>query len=315
MRKERLLLNFQTKINIRSDAYNNQTSILKGKNFVKKRLLASLSALIVASLACTIGAPPAPTQPPVQDTAQPAAQDTAVPTALSGTAVSFQNVSFILPSGLASGATSALVPAVGEEESGPWGVAPEHVEFILTGYPIQIGLFEPVVKVYPAQDYAAGNPWAQSSLLRLQGILASPNQPLTNDNLPTIPFNGAAAQQYAAQAKLISFNGGNGVRMVSQYGQFPGPITRDNSFYHYEGLTADGKYMVAILFPVTLPLQSTSDNPSADGVVYPADISDTAGLTAYYQGITDKLNAASVDAFQPSLAQLDALIQSITIVP
>jgi hypothetical protein len=149
----------------------------------------------------------------------------------------------------------------------------------------------------------------------LQALLASPATPLTNDNLSTVPFNGAAAQQYAAKAQFIPFNGGNGVSMISQYAQFPGPILRDNSFYHYEGLTSDGKYFVAVLFPVTLPLQSTSENPNADGLPnpYPSDITDTAALTAYYQGITDHLTAASADSFQPSLTLLDALIQSITV--
>jgi hypothetical protein len=167
--------------------------------------------------------------------------------------------------------------------------------------------------VYPAQEYAAANSWAEGSITRLQAVLANSGGPLTNDTLPTIPFNGAAAQQYAAQAKLISFNAGSGVRMVSQYGQFPGHVTKDNSFYHYEGLTSDGKYMVAILFPVILPLQSTAENPSADGVPYPNDISDTAGLTAYYQGITNLLDAANPETFLPTLNLLDELVQSISI--
>ena len=171
----------------------------------------------------------------------------------------------------------------------------------------------PVIRIYPAQEYAAANSWAQGSLAKLQAILASPSMPMTNDNLPTIPFNGAAAQQYAAQAKIVSFANGSGVRMTSQYAQFPGPILKDGSYYHYEGLTNDGKYMVAIMVPVTLPIQATAENPSADGVIYPSDISDTTALDAYFQGVTDLLNAASPDSFQPNLNLLDALIQSIQI--
>lgn len=230
-----------------------------------------------------------------------------------GTAISFQNVSFIIPNGLAAGATSELIPLADETNSSPWGIAPEHIQFTLTGYPLPSQIFNPTIAVYPAQEYAAANSWAESSITRLQVVLTNPSQPLTNDNLPTIPFNGAAAQQYAAQAKIIGFNGGNGVRMVSQYGQFPGHVTKDNSFYHYEGLTSDGKYMVAILFSVLLPLQATAENPNADGIPFPSDISDAIGLVAYYQGVTDKLNAAAADTFQPSLAQLDALVQSISV--
>ncbi|HNM38113.1 MAG TPA: hypothetical protein PKI33_13675, partial [Anaerolineales bacterium] len=72
-------------------------------------------------------------------------------------------------------------------------------------------------------------------------------------------------------------------------------------------------YMVAIMVPVTLPIQATAENPSADGVVYPSDISDTIALDAYFQGVTDLLNAATPDSFQPNLNVLDALIQSIQI--
>lgn len=231
----------------------------------------------------------------------------------SGTPITFQNVTFVIPQGLSSGANSEVVPLV-DESQGPWGVAPKHLLFTLQHYPAPSDDgFDAVIRIYPAQEYADVNPWAEGSINRLRAILASPGMTITNDNAPSVPFNGAAAQQYAAQIKLLKFNNGNGVRMISQYGQFPGPITKNNSFYHYEGLTSDGKYLVAALLPLALPLQSTSENPSADGIIYPADISDVEGLTAYYQGITDTLNAANPDSFQPTLTQLDALIQSIVI--
>ncbi|HNH26026.1 MAG TPA: hypothetical protein PLR93_03350, partial [Anaerolineales bacterium] len=230
-----------------------------------------------------------------------------------GISVSFQNVQFVIPEGLASGASSEVIPAADEATAGPWGVAPEYIEFVLMDYSPRDEFKPPVIRIYPAQEYAAVNSWAQGSLAKLQAILASPSMSMTNDNLPTIPFNGAAAQQYAAQAKIVSFANGSGVRMTSQYAQFPGPILKDGSYYHYEGLTNDGKYMVAIMVPVTLPIQATAENPSADGVVYPSDISDTIALDAYFQGVTDLLNAATPDSFQPNLNVLDALIQSIQI--
>lgn len=230
-----------------------------------------------------------------------------------GISVEFQNVKFIIPEGLASSAQSQIVPAADESITGPWGVAPEYIEFVLVDYPVKDEFFPPVVRIYPAQEYASVNPWAQGSLAKLQALLASPSTPLTNDNLSTIPFNGAAAQQYAAQARRLPFVNGNGVAMLSQYAQFPGPILKDGSYYHYEGLTADGKYLVAIMFPVTLPIQASAENPSADGVLYPSDLSDTHGLNAYFQGVTDLLNATNPDAFHPVLTQLDALVQSIDI--
>ncbi len=287
---------------------------------MNKKFIASSLALLITALACG-GTAPLADQPTIETvvaaTLQAVTQqamNNPTPTSQpspSGIPVSFQNVSFVIPEGLASGATSELVPAVDESTGGPWGVSPEYIEFVLVNYSPQDEFSPPVIRIYPAQEYAASNSWAQSSLEKLQAILANPSMLLTNENLSTIPFNGAAAQQYAAQAKLIAFQSGNGVGMLSQYAQFPGPILKDNSYYHYEGLTSDGKYMVAIMLPVTLPLQATAENPSADGVIYPSDISDVNALSAYFQGVTDLLNAASPDSFQPNLSQIEALIQSI----
>lgn len=289
---------------------------------MKKKIIIPVICLAIVALACG-GTVPSVDQPnletvvaaTLQAITQQAANNPA-PTSqpeATGISVSFQNVSFVIPEGLASGASSEIIPAADEASGGPWGVAPEYIEFVLMDYSPRDDFRPPVIRIYPAQEYAAANSWAQSSLAKLQAILASPSMPMTNDNLPTIPFNGAAAQQYAAQAKIVSFANGSGVRMTSQYAQFPGPILKDGSYYHYEGLTNDGKYMVAIMVPVTLPIQATAENPSADGIIYPSDISDTTALDAYFQGVTDLLNAASPDSFQPNLNLLDALIQSIQI--
>ena len=289
---------------------------------MNKKWITSFLILLVSTLACG-GTAPLADQPTIETvvaatlqamTEQAANNPTPTSQAVtSGSLVYFQNVSFVIPEGLAIATSNEIVPAVDESTGGPWGVAPEYIEFVLVNYSPSDDFFPPIIRIYPAQEYAALNPWAQSSLGKLQAILASPSMPLTNENLSTIPFNGAAAQQYAAQAKLIAFQSGNGVGMLSQYAQFPGPILKDNSYYHYEGLTSDGKYMVAIMLPVTLPLQATAENPSADGVIYPSDISDVNALNAYFQGVTDLLNAASPDSFQPNLALLEALIQSIQI--
>ena len=69
------------------------------------------------------------------------------------------------------------------------------------------------------------------------------------------------------------------------------------------------------LFPISVPLQATQDNPSANGIPFPTDMADEAAAKTYYQAIIDRLNSASPDSFQPSLTQLDALIQSINIAP
>ncbi len=284
---------------------------------MNRKWLSLLTGALLVTLACGLGSASTPAPPAVETVVAATLQArTANPTtAQAGIPVSFQNVAWVIPSGLANGAKSELVPAATDANSDPWSVAPEHISFTLTSYSLTEGSIEAVVRVYPASEYAAVNGWAQSSLTRLRTILASPAMPLTNNVLSTVPFYGDAAQQYAAQPRLLPFNGGTGVRMLSQYGQGPGPITKDNSFYHYEGLTSDGKYLVAVVLPVSLPLKATASNPSADGIPFPTDIANTAGLTSYYQAVSDLLNAAAPESFQPSLTQLDALIKSITVRP
>jgi len=296
---------------------------------MKRESLIMITFIALAAMACSLFAPVPAEQPQpgvatiVAATLQsmptnplPSAEPPTriPPTAPAGTPLTYQNVSFVIPAGLASGADGEVVPEATEANSDPWSVGPAYIRFTLKGYSISINdSLKPEVRIYPAQELAAANSWADGSLKRLQAVLASPAAALSNDNLPTVPYLGAAAQQYAAQAKLVPFKNGNGVRMLSQYAQFPGPIIKNNSFYHYEGLTQDGKYFVSVLLPVVLPLKSSADNTSADGVPYPSDLSNTVALDAYFKGMTSLLDSANPDTFQPVIPLMDALVQSINV--
>jgi hypothetical protein len=231
-----------------------------------------------------------------------------------GIAFSFQNVSIVIPPGLANAASGEMLPEMNETNSGPWDIAPEHILITLTGYPLVREGYGPLIHIYPADQYFLVNQGGENSLTRLRAVLASPAAPLNNDILPTVPFYNAA-QLYAAQAGLLKFQNGEGVRMISESAQYPAPIIRDLSYYHFEGLTYDGKFYIVALFPVIVPLEATEDNPSADGIPYPVDREDESAFTNYYQAITDRLNTGSPESFQPSLTDLDTLIQSIQIMP
>jgi hypothetical protein len=104
--------------------------------------------------------------------------------------------------------------------------------------------------------------------------------------------------------------------MINHYSQSYSPITQNSQIYHYQGLTSDGKYYMIAVFPIQSPLQSTSANPSADGITFPdMGAGDENAFKTYYQAMTDKLNAADPGSFQPSIGQLDALVQSILVSP
>ena len=225
--------------------------------------------------------------------------------------VGYQNLFFTIPVGLASTAINESVPA----SEGPMNPYPAFIRYRLNGYefPSINENYLPEVRLYPLKEYVSINPWAAESLKRLRNVLDNPSTQLTNDTLPNVPFLGSAAQLYAAQAKIVSFKNGTGVRMISSYAQFPGPISQHDSFYHYEGLTQDGKYYVVVWMPVVLPVYSDTSNPGENGITYPPNYQNWEDVNPYYKAMTDLLNASSPDGFNPMLSQLDALVQSIDI--
>lgn len=284
------------------------------------RKLLGLAGILFVTLACGFAAPATPAQPGVETivAATFEALTANAPTAPSGIPVSFQHVSFVIPNGLAGGANGELIPVITEETGDPWSVAPEHVKFTFNGYNNTTGSFSNItLSVYPAQEYADVYAGAEHGLQKLQAILASPSAPLAFDSLPQVPsFN--AAQMIATQVQRLNFTNGSGVRMINQYGQAVGPVTNSGTFYHYEGLTSDGKYLVVAVLPIGSPFLASGDSENepipAGGVEFPGyDSLDPADFENYFQAVTDVLNAASPDSFRPGLPLLDSLIQSITV--
>lgn len=244
----------------------------------------------------------------------PAAPPTTEATTTSqGIPFSFQNVSFVIPEGLATGASGEVIPNVSESADMPWWeIAPEHTRIVLSGYNDSLAKFSMIeINVYPAQDYKSG----AESIQKLQAILAIPTAPLTRESVPTIIVN--AGLMMAAQAQRINFVSGSGVRMIVQYGQAAGPVDNNGSFYNFAGLTSDGKYYIVAALPTGAPflqydMNATPPQP-ADAIPFSFESIDPAYYESYYKAVEDKLNSTSADTFVPSLNTLDSFIQSITI--
>ena len=228
-----------------------------------------------------------------------------------GTPVSYEGVSFVIPGAVASGANTETMTAVDSNSGAPWDIAPTHSRFTLTGYQLQGKFHEPRIFVYPAEEYAASNPIAAEQIERLKKILSS-GTPL-KETLPTVPFFNAAAQ-IAANIRIIPFQTGSGVRFVTQYAQYAAPINNHELFYHFQGLSSDGKYYVIAILPITGPILPEDEKPVATvpegGIPIPTDVGPN---NVYYFSVTEKLNSLSPDAFTPSLDALDTLTQSIVI--
>jgi hypothetical protein len=282
----------------------------------------SVATAVAATMQALTAAAPAPsTAPPTSAPTVSAPTEAPQPTVSAGIPVNYKNVSFVIPSGLATDAAPFTVEATTEQNGGPWGAGPEHIEFKLENCYASVKPFSVCqIDVYPADEYSNQNAGANISLQRLRGLLANPSAPLTNETLPQVPsFN--AASMFAAQVQRIHFASGDGVRMVTEYTQGIVPVSNDQTFYHFEGLTSDGNYYVIAVLPVQAPfLQNTSEvgaGVPSGGVPFPGydAIATPQVYQDYVAGVTDKLNSFPADQFSPSLATLDALIQSLKVTP
>jgi hypothetical protein len=289
-----------------------------------------LALLLAATLACTLIQPTPSATPPqsvetiVAATLQAWAANTQAPPPspaplTDGTVVSFENVRFILRTGVATNALAGKAPAFNDLDW-PLQNKPEHIEFQLNGYRLY-GAFrgEPYLLVIPAQAYVEVNQGAERSIARLQAILNGSAAP-TAENLPFIPwFN--ATQLFAAQIQRIQFQSGSGIRFLTEYGQYFAPANNAELFYHFQGLTDDGKYYLIATLPISHPLLAPDDRPEAvvpeGGISFPGydNPNNPDAINAYYKDIVSLLDQQTANSFTPSLADLDRLIESISVSP
>jgi hypothetical protein len=230
-------------------------------------------------------------------------------TQFSGTPISFQYASFVIPNALAGGANTDAVPAVAADSGAPWDIAPAHLKFTLTGYQLQGKFHEPGIYVYPADEYAASSTNAAEQIDRIKKILGGGT--LMKETLPIVPFFNAGPL-IAAKIQRLAFQNGGGVRTLTQYAQYAAPINNRELFYHFQGLSKDGRYYMIAILPVTAPVLAEDEKADAavpaEGVPIPPNIGPNE---VYYFAVSEKLNSLAPDAYTPSLDAVDALIQSI----
>lgn len=277
-----------------------------------KKIFSAFAFLVVSMLACQSGTT-APQGNAVETTVASTLQ-AYTEAAPKGISFQFNNVSFVIPEGLANGGTGEVIPKVEESDSMPWWeVAPEHIRITLNNYDNTVAKFSDAsITIYPVQGYTQG----ENSIQKLQAILASPSAPLTKETLPSIPVNAAA--MILAKIQRMDFGSGSGVRVITQYGQAVGPISNNGVFYSFQGLTSDGKYYIVAILPTGAPFLSYDMNATppqpADGIPFTFDGNlDPKYYEDYMKAVEDKINATDPDVFLPSLNTLDAFVQSITI--
>ncbi len=303
-----------------------------------KKIFLFLSLLVIVTLACDVSVNIAPTstvptvaetpvliEPPtttpevfISLTQAIPATAVAQPSPVPNTLVTFGRLTLEIPANVASGASGLDMPAITNEDAAYWEKTPGHLQVSLNDYYVLQGkLHQPQIYVYPALDYATLVPGAFESMHRLQNII-SDVVPVTPDQLPAVPFFNAQ-QVFASNIQDISFQNGDGIRFITEYGQYPAPVNNHELFYHFQGFSNDGNYYIVAIFPITAPgLGESSDPESAPaigGVAYPNMGDASANWQSYYGAATNLLDATSPEVFTPSLSQLDALIQSMWVAP
>ena len=261
-----------------------------------------------------------PTSPPQTDTTEatavPAEETTAVPetpaeteTPTTGTAVSYNGISFSYDPALAGSVTSETIAGPEQAIDGPgWNNPPTYDNFTFEDYILGADVFPtPAISIYPAKEAASRSPEAKAQIEALQALLdTQPDPENLPDSMPALPiFN--AAQVFYAQFDWLPFASGNGIRYVTMYAQDINPITNHSIFYTYQGLTSDGEYVVSAIFPVR------SDALPDD---IPSDFDWNAYADNYAENLAQEvalIESLADGDFTPDLAMLDAVMQSVTI--
>ncbi len=248
---------------------------------------------------------PTPVDPPTQAAAQPteagAAQPeaTTVPASMGGESFTINH------NGVALNAIQETVPAKEQSDDSMWWmVLPEYKKVTLEGYPINGSALQPQVFIYPASDLALMNEAAGHELSALQTLLESQQ---VGEKLPLLPLDGTV-QVMHAQVKFLDFQGGKGVRFLTQTSSGITPINNQQLFYSFQGLTSDGAYYVAAVLPVNYP------GLPADGLTpLPTENPFWSDFPGYKVEVVKMLEGAAASAFTPDFAALDLMIESFEV--
>jgi hypothetical protein len=222
----------------------------------------------------------------------------------------YRGINFVYGPQVAVQDEAVTVPATGSSDAAWWTPSPEHVEIGLRGYPIAPGAINrALVSVYPVAEFSAANQEAGKRIAALQELLKSKPADPAGD-LPYVPLLNAK-QQIHARVKYLPFGHGEGMAYLTQYGQGLTAVNNQELVYTFQGLTADGKYYVSAVFPVSTAALPTGPDglPASDAAAMAKD------YAAYLKDVTAKLDAEPDAAYTPNLAALDAVVGSIHVKP
>lgn len=261
-----------------------------------------------------------PTEVQSEATVQPTAVDTKNKRAV--TSEEF-GLSFTYDAALAQ---DAVISAVQAEPLTPQilyaSSHPAYIGVAFPGYALQRNYqlpfpqTEPWVMIFRTSDFASYStdgvsdfPSQKQALEKLlaegvSGTHWSRGGGIVQELMPYLPWTNAV-QAFYAQAKVLDFPNGKGVRYLTTFSQGPSPIVEPLVFYTFQGLSSDGQYYISAVFPVDTGVFPEQVEPGAVPAieVLPVLLADQVG----------QVDALPGSAITPSLDLLDELVQSIEI--
>lgn len=220
--------------------------------------------------------------------------------------VDFNGITFSYDASLAQGVSTTVIPALPPDQGEPFWLTPQTEQIDFTGYVTGEKFHDPRIMVFSVNEYKAINPGAGEIITKLQQYIS---------NKPTIPAGSIpflpgwnAAQLFSVSPAFVSFQNGQGIRFLAEYGQYSAPVNNTDLFYTFQGITNDGNYYVSAILPITHP--SLPANYQVDAIVQ-AQID--SNYDTYLAGILPTLAAQPPESFTPNLSMLDAMIQSMKV--
>lgn len=265
----------------------------------------TVSTIVASTIQALTAAAPLATQ---SLATQPGATQAAP--APKGKMVVFGNTSFTVPEGLGSGAKQEFTTEVELPYTNPsFGEMPSHYKYVIQDYQPAQGNLTPMILVFNADEFAAYSDLTKGMIAALRS---------SNGQSQTLPDGILSISSFKGGVKPLRLQDGYGWGCLTQIIEAQVPINNADLFFYFQGMTDDGKYYISAILPVNASFLAAGSNPTApvpaDGIPFPdTGTLDGTSYNNYLQSMANKLNAAAPDAFQPPLAQLDALIQSIGI--
>jgi hypothetical protein len=226
--------------------------------------------------------------------------------------VTCNELSFYLDPALGSGGACTTVPENATSDIPMYYVFiyPGHTELTIENYPLTGTQFPPQIWIYPVDRFSELLPeHIPSHVSDLQNLIANgAGDSAVLPFLPVIP----QTQSFHIFETGLSFNGGQGLRFITEYSESPTPINSKCVIYTFQGLTTDGRYWVAVTLPIGNSILPATNDMLPEGYT---DESLIQGYAAYVREVKAALEAQPLDSFFPAIDSLDNLVRSISVNP